>query len=378
MGPLTGIKVIDLGQFIAGPYAALLLGELGADVVKVEPPGQGDPFRIWAGERLSTSFVTFNRGKRSVTLDLKAESDRAIFLRLVATADVLVENFRPGVTTRLGVDYDTLSQVNPRLVYCSISGFGTHGPYVERPSYDTVAQGLSGLSRQLMEPDAPRLRGPGFADSVTGQTAAFNTLGALVSRAVTGQGQLVQVSMLHALVHFLSGSVHQYVMDGREPDSLSRPRSAQCYAFVAGDGAPFLIHLSSPPKFWEGLCRAIGRADLLQDARFKTVRDRVAHYDELHRELQEAFASRDRRHWLEALVAADVPCAPINTIGEVLADPQVEHLRIVEVRDDPVLGRLPYLAPPADYSVTGTEPLGRAPRLGEHNDEILSTLTQAV
>src|SRR5712692_7141816 len=212
MGPLTGIRVIDLGQFIAGPYAALLLGELGADVIKVEPPGQGDLFRIWAGERLATSFVTFNRGKRSVTLDLKAEGDRAEFLRLVATADVLVENFRPGVTTRLGVDYETLRQVNPHLVYCSISGFGTHGPYAERPSYDTVAQGLSGLSRQLMEPDAPRLRGPGFADSVTGQVAAFNTLGALVSRAASGQGQLVQVSMLHALVHFLSGSVHQYVM----------------------------------------------------------------------------------------------------------------------------------------------------------------------
>jgi crotonobetainyl-CoA:carnitine CoA-transferase CaiB-like acyl-CoA transferase len=378
MGPLSGITVVDLGQFIAGPYAALLLGELGADVIKVEPPGQGDPFRIWAGERLSTSFVTFNRGKRSVALDLKNETDRADFLRLVATADVLVENYRAGVTKRLGIDYATLQPLNPRLIYCSITGFGTDGPYVHRPSYDTVAQGLSGLSYQLMEPTDPRLRGPGFADVVTGQTAAFNVLGALVSRGTSGQGQLVQISMLHALVHFLSGAVHQYVMDGRDATAASRPRQAQAYAFTAGDEKLFLIHLSSPPKFWQGLCRAVGRDDLLQDARFAKVRDRVANYEELRAILQEVFATRPRQHWLEALVAADVPCAAINTMSEVLADPQVEHLGIVVVRDDDVLGRLPFLLPPGNYATTPTAALGRAPLLGEHNAEVLGRLAPAV
>ncbi|MBI4493506.1 MAG: CoA transferase [Chloroflexi bacterium] len=377
MGPLAGIRVLDLGQFISAPYTGVLLAEMGAEVLKVEPP-TGDPFRTWEGEGFGPSFAAFNRGKRSLVLDLKTPRDRERLLHLAETADVFLENFRPGVTARLGIDYETLKSANPRLVYCTVTGFGPDGPYVDRPSYDSVAQGLSGLTGLFLDPEQPRLRGPASADSLTGLTAAFAITTALVASKQTGRGQHVEVNMLHSLVHFLGYVVAKHVMGGIEPGPDTHARSAQAYVFRAADGKPFLIHLSSPPKFWQHLCEAIGRSDLLTDPRFATRKERVRRYEELAEELQRVFETRSRQEWLEVLVAHEVPCAPANRISEVVQDPQVQHLGIVDVEEDPSLGPIPRFRPPARFSEDTPPVLARPPLLGEHTREILDELGSRV
>ncbi|MBI4491691.1 MAG: CoA transferase [Chloroflexi bacterium] len=369
---MSGTRVLDLGQFITGPLAAVLLGEMGAEVIKVEAPPRGDPFREWGGESFSPTFAAFNRGKQSVVLDLKRDEERRRFLRLVRTADVLVENFRPGVATRLGIDYQRLRVQNPRLVYCAITGFGSEGPYRDRPSYDSVAQGLSGLTYLLLDPQRPRLRGPALADTITGQAAALAILGALVGRGATGQGRYVEVSMLHALVHFLASSVYGYQLTGSDPTPERRPHQSQAYAFRAGDGNVLLIHLSSPPKFWAGLCAAIGRPDLLDDPRFATLRDRVRNYETLAETLQAVFETRPRQAWLDLLVQHEVPCAEVNRISEVLADPQVRFLDLLHV--DEVAGSFPRLRPAARFSEDDVPLLDRPPFLGEHTAAVLEAL----
>lgn len=373
MAPLTGIQVLDLGQFITGPYAGVLLAEMGAEVIKVEPPS-GDPFRKWEDEGLSPSFVAYNRGKRSIILDLKTERDRHCFLELAQNADVLIENFRPGVTKRLGIDYDTLAALNPRLIYCSITGFGPDGPYRDRASYDSVAQGLSGLNGLILDPETPRLKGPAFGDTLTGLTAAFGIVTALVGKERSGKGQHLEVNMLQALTYFVNASLFQYLMAGKEPGPYTRPITSQSYAFRAGDGNLFLIHLSSPKKFWENLCEAIERKELLADARFTTRQDRQRNYDQLQEELQKVFETRNREEWLRRLIERDVPCAPVNRVSEVVSDPQVKHLGILDVETDPSLGRIARARPPVHFCDSGAPPLGRPPLLGEHTEKILARL----
>jgi crotonobetainyl-CoA:carnitine CoA-transferase CaiB-like acyl-CoA transferase len=373
MGPLSGVTVLDLGQFITGPHAGVLLAEMGADVIKIEPPA-GDPFRGWDTPGFSSSFSMHNRGKRSVVLDLKTDEDRGAFLRLVETADVLIENFRPGVTARLGIDYDTVHARNPRLIYCSITGFGPDGPYRDRPSYDSVAQGLSGLNALLLDPDHPRLKGPAFGDTLTGLTAAYGIAAALAGRQQAGEGEHLEVNMLHSLAYFIGADISRYLVEGAETGPYSRPRQSQAFAFRASDDKLFLIHLSSPPKFWEQLCAAIGRADLLTDARFATRGDRHQHYDELGEQLQSTFATRPREEWLNVLIEHDVPCAPVYRNSEVPSDPQVRHLGIFDVDEDPAFGRIPRLRHPVRSSTYGASVLGRPPQVGEHNAEILGPL----
>lgn len=213
--PLAGIRVLDLGQYISGPCTSVLLAELGADVIKVEPP-KGDPFRQWEAGGLNATFVAFNRGKRSIVLDLKEAADRDVLLRLVEKTDILVENFRPGVTRRLGIDPATLAERNPRLIHCAITGFGSSGPYASLPAYDGVALGYSGLAGLLLDPEDPVMRGPALADAITGHTASFNILAALIERGRTGKGRLLEVSMLGALVHFLHSAVAKKIVEGRE------------------------------------------------------------------------------------------------------------------------------------------------------------------
>lgn len=368
--PLTGVRVLDLGSYISGPCAAVLLAEMGADVVKVEPP-QGDPFRSWESGGLNATFVAFNRGKRSVTLDLKDDGDRSALLELARTADVVIENFRPGVMERLGIGWDVLSAANPGLVHCSISGFGSSGPYATMPAYDGVALGYSGLAGLLLDPEDPRLRGPALADAIAGHSAAFAVLAALHSRHRTGRGEHLEVSMLGALVHFLHSAVAKNVVEGRDETPYLRPHSSQAYAWSTRDGRQVLVHMSSPPKFWEGLCAAVGRPELAADPRFAQRRDRQANYEVLRAELAPVFAGRDRDEWLEVLQSHGVPCAPVNAVGEALRDPQLQHLGIIDVLDEPGIGPMPRIRPPALFGGAALPAVGRAPYLGEHTDELL-------
>ena len=375
--PLTEYRVLDLGQYISGPCAAVLLAEMGADVIKVEPPA-GDPFRKWESGGLNATFVAFNRGKRSVVLDLKTDEGRGTLLELVRTADVLVENFRPGVMDRLGLGHSLLRQHNPGLIQCSITGFGSSGPYAAMPAYDGVALGYSGLAGLLLDPEDPRLRGPALADAITGHSAAFSVLAALLARRGSGDGQHLEVSMLGALVHFLHSAVAKRLVEGREETPYLRPHSSQAYVFPARDGHALLIHLSSPPKFWEGLCRAVGRPDLLSDARFATRSDRQKHYESLRGELGPVFATRDRDEWLGVLQTHQVPCAPVNSVGEALDDPQVRHLGIIDVLEDDDAGPMPQIRPPVWWGGAPLPAVARAAYLGEHTGTVLAELAAGV
>jgi crotonobetainyl-CoA:carnitine CoA-transferase CaiB-like acyl-CoA transferase len=367
--PLADVRVLDLGSYISGPCAAVLLAEMGADVVKVEPPA-GDPFRKWESGGLNATFVAFNRGKRSVVLDLKTDDGRARLLDLVRTADVLVENFRPGVMERLGIGWDVLSAIRPELVHCSISGFGSSGPYAAMPAYDGVALGYSGLAGLLLDPEDPRLRGPALADAITGHSAAFAVLAALHARHRTGHGEHLEISMLGALVHFLHSAVAKNVVEGRDETPYLRPHSSQAYVWATRDGKQVLVHMSSPPKFWEGLCAAAGREDLVTDERFEKRSGRQKHYEVLRAELAPIFAGKDRDEWLQILQSHGVPCAPVNTVSEALQDPQLQHLGIIDVLDEPDIGPMPQIRPPALFGGSALPAVHRAPYLGEHTDEI--------
>lgn len=375
--PLSDVRVLDLGQYISGPCTAVLLAEMGADVVKVEPPGTGDPFRAWESGGLNATFVAFNRGKRSVELDLKDPAGREDLLALVATADVLIENFRPGVMARLHVEHDILRQHNPRLVHCSITGFGATGPYRDLPAYDGVAMGYSGLAGLLLDREDPQVRGPAMADAITGHSAAFAILAALHERQRTERGVHLEISMLGALAHFEHSAIAKQVVEGREEGPTTRPHGSQTHAFRTAGSRALIIHLSSPPKFWEALCEATGRPELIQDPRFVTRPDRRAHYDELHAELAPVFVTRGRDEWLAELQRHQVPCAPVNGIADVLADQQLSHLGIIDVLDEPGIGPMPQIRPPVAFDGEVLPPVPRAPYLGEHTEAVLTSARAA-
>ena len=377
-GPLVGVRVLEMATTISGPYAAMLLGDLGAEVIKVEAPGAGDPFRKWGGHQggARPQFAAYNRGKKSVSIDVKDPEGKAAFRRLAATSDVLIENFRPGTMDRLGIGYDILRQESPKLVYTTISGFGQTGPFAGRPSYENVTLAVSGLWSRLVDMRRPRPIGPNLADQLTALYAVYGTLGALHHAARTGQGQRVDVSMLLANMAFLTEPIANFYALGEVGDLDTRARRSQAYALVAGDGLPLAIHLSSVPKFWEGLTRAIERPELVDDARFVTLTDRIRNYDALKGILDEVFPTRTRADWLARLEAADVPAAPINTIAEALQSPEAAYLGAVRV-----YGEGPRAATlvrcPVDFSATPAGGELPPPELGEHNEELLGRGAQA-
>jgi crotonobetainyl-CoA:carnitine CoA-transferase CaiB-like acyl-CoA transferase len=278
---LKNIRVVEMGTYITGPAAAMHLGDLGADVVKVERPGEGDPFRAFKGGLYSPHYQTYNRNKRSIALDTKDRGDLALFRDLIAGADVFIQNFRPGVAEKLGAGEDDLRAINPRLIYCAISGFGRTGPARDRPAYDTVAQAASGYLRLLTPPTNPRVIGPAIADAVTGQYAAMGILAALVERGATGKGRRLDISMLEAMCHFnLDSFTHNYSV-GEVMGPLSRPVVSQSYTFQCADGKWVAIHMSSPPKFWTGFLAATGQEHLATDPRFAERLERIRHQDDL-------------------------------------------------------------------------------------------------
>jgi crotonobetainyl-CoA:carnitine CoA-transferase CaiB-like acyl-CoA transferase len=369
LSPLHGLVVLDLGQYITGPYATTLLAELGADVIKVEAPA-GDPFRRWESSGLNPAFVAFNRGKRSIVLNLKVAEDRRAFLDLVSHVDVLVENFRPGVMERLGIGYEDLKGHNDRLVYCSISGFGARGPYAKRPAYDGVALGYSGLAGLLMDPESPRVRGPALADTITGHYAAMCVLAALVGRSRTTPSRKIEVTMLASLLHFLPNEVCRSIMTGEEGDPYSRARRSQAFAFSTKDGKALIIHLSSPTKFWEGLCTAVSQPELAVDPRFETRALRIENSELLRAHLTPLFFHRTRKEWMGVLERHEVPCAPVNTISEALQDEQLLGLELIDALADADVGLMPRLRPPAHWDDQPLPPVSRAPLLDEQGDEI--------
>ncbi len=371
-GVLSGMRVIEQGTFITGPCAGMMLADLGADVIKIEGP-QGDPYRSYQGGQYSPHFQAYNRNKRSVALDLKSADDRQLFDRLIGEADVFIQNFRPGAAERLGAGAERLRRLNPRLVYCSISGFGRSGPYVERPSYDSVAQALSGFLSVVVDQDRPQFLGPALADAITGIYAAYGILGALVQRGRTGEGALVEVSMLEAMAHFAVEPFAAFFALGTVPRSSDRPRLAQAYILRTRDRRMIVLHLSSLEKFWTGLVAALDDPGLAGDPRFKCRQGRIDHYETLREELAVRFAAHDLAHWTERLGRHDVPHAPINGVDQVVDDPQVMHLDlIVPVEESHGGGRA--VRPPVQFCGERAGSVQAAPQLDQHGGEIREAL----
>ena len=365
---LGGTRVVEQGTFITGPCAGMMLADLGADVIKVESPA-GDPYRFYQGGQFSPHFQAYNRNKRSVALDLHGEADRALFDELVSGADVYIQNFRPGTAERLGVGVQRLQQLNPRLVYCSISGFGSTGPYADRPSYDSVAQALSGFLSVVVDPDRPRFMGPALADAITGIYAAYGVLGALVERGRTGRGRLVEVSMLEAMAHFAVEPFAAFFALGDIPTSSDRPRLAQAYILRTADGGLIAVHLSSLEKFWQGLIRALDSDELHSDERFATRQARIDNYAALTAALDRLFSRQSTQHWVERLSVHDVPFAPIHRVDEVVGDPQVRHLDLI-VPVENAHGGARAVRPAIQFDGARAAHVRTAPLLDEHGSAI--------
>jgi crotonobetainyl-CoA:carnitine CoA-transferase CaiB-like acyl-CoA transferase len=373
-GVLNGIRVVEQGTFITGPCAGMMLADLGADVIKVESP-EGDPYRSYQGDRYSPHFQAYNRNKRSLALDLKQAEERSLFEGLVREADVFIQNFRPGTAARLGAGSEQLTTLNPRLIYTSISGFGGSGPYVERPSYDSVSQALSGFLSVVVDSSRPRFLGPALADAITGIYAAYGVLGALVQRGRTGQGALVEVSMLEAMAHFAIEPFAAYFALDEVPTSSDRPRLAQAYILRTADQRLIAIHLSSLEKFWSGLVAALEAPELAADERFAKRQARINNYEQLNAELDQRFSRRDLAHWIEQLGRFDVPYAPINTIDEVVHDPQVEHLGLI-VPVSPEHGARRSVRPPVQFGGVRADSVRAAPLLNEHGESIRAAIAR--
>jgi crotonobetainyl-CoA:carnitine CoA-transferase CaiB-like acyl-CoA transferase len=369
-GVLHGVRVLEQGTFITGPACGMLLGDLGADVIKVEQPGTGDPFRAFKGGLYSPHFQTYNRNKRSITLNPKQAEDRERLYELVKTADVYIQNFRPGVAEQLGVGDAQLRAINPRLIYCSISGFGPDGPSAGRPSYDTVAQAASGYLKLLVNPANPRVVGPAIADAVTGFYAAYGVLGALYERSRTGVGRKVEVSMLEAMSHWNLDAFTHYYSAGEVMGPFSRPRVSQSYVLECKDGKWIALHMSSPEKFWQGLANAIERPDIFQDPRFATREARIDHQEAMIEVLAESFATRTRTEWCNRLLAEDVPHAPMYGTDEALEDPQAKHLQLLVSARHPTMGEFRTVRPPVTFDGERSLDVRPPPTLGEHNADI--------
>lgn len=374
LGTLSGIRVVEQGTFITGPCAGMMLADLGADVIKVESP-EGDPYRAYQSGLYSPHFQAYNRNKRSLALNLKDASDLELLERLVSSADVFIQNFRPGTAERLGTGYTRLREINPRLVYCSISGFGSSGPYVDRPSYDSVAQALSGFLSVVVDYQHPQFLGPALADAITGLYAAYGVLGALVDRGRTGKGALVEVSMLEAMAHFAVEPFAAYFALGETPTSADRPRLAQAYILHTADQRLIAIHLSSLEKFWTGLLTALEAPDLGADPRFETRLKRIANYQDLRQELDARFSRQPLAHWVERLQSNDVPFAPINRIDDVVRDPQVEHLGLIVPVETPHGGRSA-VRPAVQFGGARSASVRAAPTLNEHGAAIRAELAR--
>jgi len=374
-----GVRVLDLSRMLAGPYGSMLLADMGAEVIKIEEPDGGDPMRVmgppFLPEGESAYFLSINRNKKSLALDLATAAGRDVFLDLAAQADVVWENFRPGVLERLGLAYATLAGVNPGLVLCSISAYGQDGPYRDWPAFDLALQAMGGaMSLTGEEGGRPVRMGLPMGDLAGGMFGAFAVAGALFRRSRTGQGAHVDLSLLDCQVSLLTYIAQYFWADGRVPGRMgSGHASVVPYQALATQDGHLIVAVFAE-KFWAGFCRALERAEWAADPRFASNRQRLAQRDVLMPLVETVVRQRTTEDWLARLHAAGVPAAPILTVDRVLSDPQVRHRRMVVDVEHPRHGPLPTLGTPIKIDGATEVPVTAAPRLGEHTDALLTGL----
>ena len=379
MKALEGIRVLDLTRALAGPFCTLMLGDNGADVIKIEIPGTGDDTRHWGPpfiQEESAYFLSINRNKRSLTLNLRDPQAKEVFLKLARDADVVVENFTPGVMGRFGLGYDDVKAANPKIIYCSISGFGQGGPYSGRSAYDQIMQGMGGLMSITGEPDGePQKVGIAVTDIGAGMWSAFAIMAAIHHRHEHGEGQYIDVSMLDAQVAWLTYQAATYFANGEPPKRLgaAHPTLVPYQAFPCQDGKLLNLAVGSE-RIWERFCEAIEREDLKDNPDFATNADRVRNRGTLVPMLQEVFNKRPVLEWVDSLNAASVPAGPINDLADVFSDPQVLSRDMYQEIPHPTLGTIKQTGLPIKFSRTPGGLDRHPPLLGEHNSEILGEL----
>ena len=376
---LDGVRVLDLTNVLAGPFCAYQLAQLGADVIKVEVPGTGDLARRLGTDPelnargMGASFLAQNAGKRSLTLNLKTEAGRAVFLRLAATADVLVENFRPGVMRRLGLDYETLRRVKPDLIYCAVSGFGQDGPLADNPAYDQIIQGYAGVMSVTGDAESAPLRvGFPVCDTIGGLTAAFAVVAALHRRTVAGTGAFIDVSMLEATLVTMGWQVSNYLIAGQEPTPMGNENMTASPSGTFRTGGGLLNIAANKQEQFESLCRVVGRPDLIADPRFRDREDRKRHRYDLKAEFEAALAGADAAAWEARLNAAGVPAGQVLSVPEVLAHPQVSARDFVHRFPDAGVDRDVAVVRAGFRLADGDpQPATPPPALGAHTEAIL-------
>jgi crotonobetainyl-CoA:carnitine CoA-transferase CaiB-like acyl-CoA transferase len=372
---LARFRVLDLSRVRAGPTCVRQLADFGADVIKIESPPGVDPNESMGGPRDGPDMQNLHRNKRSMTLNLKRTEAREVLARLVKTADVVVENYRPDVKFRLGVDYESLAAINPRIILASVSGFGQDGPYRDRPGFDQIAQGMSGIMSVTGLPGQGPVRvGCAVADMAAGLFAALGVLMALIERETSGRGQWVQSSLLHSGIALLDFQAARYLVEGEVPPQVGNdhPTSMPTSAYATADG--HINVAASGDGMWQRLCRAIGREDLLARQEFSDQKARAEHRAQLNKELNGALSKKKSAEWIEALNRAGVPCGPIYRMDEVFADPQVRHIGAAAEVEHPRRGRLRLVNQAVRLSRTPAALVAATPDLGQHTDEVLAEL----
>ncbi|MDE3077124.1 MAG: CoA transferase [Chloroflexota bacterium] len=378
-GPLEGIRILDFTRYLAGPVATSFLGDLGADVIKIERPGLGDDVRkldrVFGADVDSGYFVGNNRSKRSLTLDLSDVRGREIVLRLIGTTDVLIENFRVGVMERLKLGYEQVREINSRLVYCSVTSFGSHGPYAHKPGMDIIVQAMGGVMGLTGNPDGPPMRsGSPIGDFLGAYQSLFGIMTALFHRERTGEGQLVEIALLDGQVSLLANYVPGFFVTGKpdRPVGNGHPQIVPYQAFDTADGHMIVAVLNE--SFWRKLCEVLDMPQMMDDPRFAKNADRVDHRDELVPILQERFAERPTHEWAAVLEAADVPCAPVQDLADIARDPQVRENEMLVKVQHPTAGEVTVVGTPIKLRGTPSHITRPAPLLGQHTDEILREL----
>ncbi|MDG6905467.1 MAG: CoA transferase [Nitrososphaerota archaeon] len=378
-GLLDGVRILDLSRVMAGPYATMLLGDYGAEVIKVEEPEKGDETRYWYPPRIdgeSAYFLSANRNKRSIALDLKSKEGLEIFHKLVARSDVVIQNFRPGVPEKLKIDYESVSKINPKIIYCSISGFGQTGPYRDLPGYDLIVFAIGGIMSFTGEPGGQPVRvNVPLADLGAGLYSVTAILAALRYRDLHGRGQSIDVSMHDVQVSFLTHQAMNYFATGKNPEKSGsmHPNLAPYQAFRASDG--FFVLAVGNDKLWKDFCSEIGNPSLATDPKFKTNPDRMKNKKELLSILGELFATMPAQHWIGIARKAGVPAGPISQVSEVVSDPHVLYRKMVTEIENPRTGKkLKQLGTPVKFSEAQTSIRRAPPGHGEHTREILSEI----
>jgi crotonobetainyl-CoA:carnitine CoA-transferase CaiB-like acyl-CoA transferase len=389
MGPLSHVRVLDLSRIMAGPWAGQMLADLGADVIKVERPGAGDDTRAWGPPFLKDKsgndtkeagyYLAVNRGKRSIALSLDTPEGQRVVRAIAARSDIVLENFKAGTLARYGLDYESLKAVNPRLIYCSVTGFGQTGPKRDLPAYDFMIQAMGGLMSVTGEADdrpggGPQKVGVPVLDIMTGMYASVAVLAALARRAETGRGDYVDIAMLDVQVGFLANQAMNYLVSGRPPRRTgnAHPNIQPQDVFTCRDGHLALV-VGNDSQF-EKFCTAIGRPEWVTDPRFRSNADRVRNRAALKDMIQAVFGEGDLSDWTARIEAAGVPCAPINTVPMALEDPQVEHREMLRQLPHPLAGTVPQVVNPIRYTEAALAFERAPPLLGQHTDEILAEL----